>query len=353
MKPTHYASLAAVVALVGVLGPGRASACTQTGFWRDGINLTAQIIATGGLANQTINATGCNIGIFYGPGTSGIVDNVDVHGANYFGILVVGDLVDSGGNETSPGATSVDVTNSAIHDIGENPFNGTQHGVAIYYRACATGSSATGTISGNDISLYQKGGITVNCPGAAASVSGNTVTGNGPVFYIAQNGIQIGFGASGQVTRNTVTGHSYTGTNNASSAGILVFGGCGSALTTGVQIVKNVVGDTTPTDGNDVGVWLANYDPTCSTAPSTTTNDKVINNTITNTEITNISGNGAPAGYQAGISDSGVNDKLINNDISGEGYPNPCKVLATGTELCAIDSSLGITAKVHANSFNP
>jgi hypothetical protein len=236
---------------------------------------------------------------------------------------------------------------------GENPFNGTQHGVAIYYRACATGSSATGTISGNDISLYQKGGITVNCPGAAASVSGNTVTGNGPVFYIAQNGIQIGFGASGQVTRNTVTGHSYTGTNNASSAGILVFGGCGSALTTGVQIVKNVVGDTTPTDGNDVGVWLANYDPTCSTAPSTTTNDKVINNTITNTEITNISGNGAPAGYQAGISDSGVNDKLINNDISGEGYPNPCKVLATGTELCAIDSSLGITAKVHANSFNP
>jgi hypothetical protein len=53
---------------------------------------------------------------FYGPGTSGTVDNVDVHGANYFGILVVGNLVDSGGNETNPGATSVDITSSKVHD---------------------------------------------------------------------------------------------------------------------------------------------------------------------------------------------------------------------------------------------
>lgn len=353
MKPMHWAPLAAAATLIAALGNGQAFACTQTGFYRDNINMTAAVIATGDIADQTINATGCNIGIFYGPGTSATVDNVDVHGANYFGILVVGNLVDSSGNETSPGATSVDVTNSAVHDIGENPFNGTQHGVAVYYRACASGSSATGTISGNAIYAYQKGGITVNCAGAAASVSGNTVTGNGPVNYIAQNGIQVGFGASGQVMRNKVTGNSYTGTNDASSAGILVFGGCGSALTTGIQIVKNIVGDATPADGNDVGVWLANYDPTCSTAPSSATNDKVINNTITNTEITNISGDVAPAGYQAGISDSGVNDKLINNDISGKGYPNPCQMLVTGTELCAIDSSLGTAAKVHANSFNP
>ena len=193
----------------------------------------------------------------------------------------------------------------------------------------------------------------MNCPGAAATVSSNTVTGNGPVNYIAQNGIQIGFGASGQVMRNKVTGHSYTGTNNASSAGILIFGGCGSALTTGVQAVKNVVGGVKPADGNDVGVWLANYDPTCSTAPSTATNDKAINNTITNTELTNLSGNGA-TGYQAGISESGVNDKLINNDISGAGYsPANCSVSATPRETCSIDASLGTAAKVHANSFNP
>jgi hypothetical protein len=354
MKIVRYLSLTAAVGLIGAFDAGPAfAACTQTGFYRDNINMTAAVIATGDITDRTINSTGCNVGIFYGPGTSGTVDNVDVYGANYFGILVVGNLVDSGGNETSPSATSVDVTNSAIEDIGENPFNGTQHGVAIYYRACAAGSSATGTISNNTVSLYQKGGITVNCPGAAATVSSNTVTGNGPVNYIAQNGIQIGFGASGQVMRNKVTGHSYTGTNNASSAGILIFGGCGNALTTGVQAVKNVVGGVKPADGNDVGVWLANYDPTCSTAPSTATNDKAINNTITNTELTNLSGNGA-TGYQAGISESGVNDKLINNDISGAGYsPANCSVSATPRETCSIDASLGTAAKVHANSFNP
>ncbi len=359
MKATHFAALSATVGLVGTLGSSPAlAACTQTGFYRDGINMTAAVIATGDITDQTINATGCNIGIFYGPGTSGTVDNVDVHGANYFGILVVGNLVDSGGNETSPGATSVDITNSAVYDIGEDPFNGTQHGVAIYYRAFAAGSSATGTISNNSISLYQKGGITVNGPGSAATVSSNTVVGSADrCTFIAQNGIQIGFGASGQVMRNKVTGHSYTGTNNASSAGILVYGGCGSALTTGVQIVKNVVGDATPADGNDVGVWLANYDPTCSIAPSTMTNNKVINNTLTNTEVTNVSGNGSPIGYQAGISDSGVNDKLVNNDISGSGYvpaSHPCTIpTSAGTEICPIDTGLATAAKVHANSFGP
>jgi hypothetical protein len=120
-----------------------------------------------------------------------------------------------------------------------------------------------------------------------------------------------------------------------------------------VQVVKNVVGDATPADGNDVGVWLANYDPTCSMAPSTATNDKAINNTITNTELTNISGNGS-TGYQAGISETGFNDKLINNDISGAGYsPASCNVSATPRETCSIDTSLGTAAKVHANSFNP
>ena|ERR1700730_867324 len=354
MKAMHSVSLAAALALISVVAASHAAAaCTQTGFYRDGINLTAAVIATGDVTNETVDAAGCNIGIFYGPGASGTVDHSAVSGANYFGILASGDIVDSSGTATNPGATSVDVTNSVVQNIGENPFNGTQHGVAIYYRACASGSSATGTISNNEISLYQKGGITVNCPGAGASVSGDTVTGNGPVPYIAQNGVQIGFGASGQVMRNQVTGNSYAGANFASSAGILVFGGCGSALTTGVQIVKNVIGDATPADGNDMGVALANYDPTCITAPVEATNNKVINNTIANTELTNISGNGA-TGYQAGIYDSGVNDKLINNDISGVGYnPNKCFVAASPRETCATDASGATKPKVHANSFDP
>jgi hypothetical protein len=155
------------------------------------------------------------------------------------------------------------------------------------------------------------------------------------------------------IMRNQVTGHSYTGPNGASSAGILIFGGCGNELTTGVRIVKNVVGTSNPPDGNDMGVALANYDPTCAMAPTTATNNKVINNTITNTELTNNSGNGA-TGYQAGIYDSGNNDKLINNDISGAGYaPSGCSPLTFPRETCAVDSSSGLLVKNHANSSGP
>ncbi|SRR5579875_1298341 len=335
----------------------QAQTCTPTGFYRDGINMTAALIASGDVSGETIDATGCNIGIYYKPGTSGTVDSVTVSHANYFGILVAGDIENADGSFSNPGATSVDITNSNISNIGESPFNGDQHGVAIYYHAFAAGSSATGTVSGNMISLYQKGGIVVDGPGSAASVSGNTVSGNGPVDYIAQNGIQIGFGASGQVMRNTVTGNSYTGNGLASSAGILIFGGCQQyfgnfPLTIGVQVVKNIVGDSTPADGNDLGVALANYDPTCLMAPTTATNNKVVNNTITNDETTNTSGNGAAnEGYQAGVYDSGVNDKIINNDISGSGYAGPCTMVSNGTETCPIDTDSSTATKVHANAI--
>lgn len=274
------------VLMLALGGPAARATCTPTGFFRDSINMTAALINPGDFSG-TLDATSCNIGIFYSGGNTGTVDSADVHGANYFGIVVDGDA----------GAASVDVTNSSIHDIGETPLNGTQHGVAIYYRACAPISSATGTIAGNTLSNYQKGGIVVSCAGAAVSISGNTVTGQGPVTYIAQNGIQVGYGATAQVMRNTVTGNAYSGTNNASSAGILIVGGpCfGLPLTTGVQNVRNTL------DGNDVGVWLANLNADCVSPPPTNTNIKVVNNEISDGAVTNISGNGSPFGYQANL----------------------------------------------------
>lgn len=341
------AAAAGALLWAGIAG---AITCTPTNFYRDGINMTAAVIVSGAqdISGQTIDAGGCNIGIFYGPGSSGTVDSTFVSGANYFGILAAGDLngncpsaTDPNNCPTSPGATSVDITNSSIYHIGEQSgFNGAQHGVAIYYHAFATGSSATGTVSGNDVYNYQKGGIVVNGPGSSASVSGNTVTGLGPVGFIAQNGIQIAYGAAGQIMRNTVTGNSYTGGGN-SSTGILLFGGCGYPLVTGVQIVKNTIGSETLGGGNDIGIAAINLDSTtCSVAPTTASNVKVINNAITNDEKTNA------IPYQAGISDCGVNDKLINNDISGSGY-DP----ASGTGYLSIDiSGCTTAAKVHANT---
>ena len=70
MKKKLALSLVIGVALAGALGASPAVAvtmCMSTGFIRDGMNLTAAMIADGDVSGQTVDATGCNIGIYYGP----------------------------------------------------------------------------------------------------------------------------------------------------------------------------------------------------------------------------------------------------------------------------------------------
>jgi len=299
-------AVAAMMATGGLLpSTSGAAGCMPTGFIRDGMDLTAAQI--GGNVTGTLDATGCNIGVYYDNAhLPGNVTGANIFGANYYGVVVNGDA----------GSMTVNVTNSQIHDIGEHPLNGTQHGNAIYYRAF--GGTASGTISGNAIWTYQKNGITLN-GAVSATVSDNTVAGEGPVDYIAQNGIQLGYGAAGSVTGNIVTGNAYTGLNSASSGGILVVGGSffgpDLAYTTNLDIERNVLA------GNDVGVWLANING-AGQAPSTNTNNTVKFNRIVNNAITNITGFSFGCGYQAGIADVGHKDLLVNNDISGMGYAN-------------------------------
>jgi hypothetical protein len=294
----------AAVTLLGGQASAAATSCTTTGFVRDGINMTAAQI--GGNVTGSLDAGTCNIGVYYDNTTSGNVTGATIFGANYFGVVVNGDV----------GAVSVNVTGSTIHDIGEAPLTGqgSQHGTAIYYRAF--GGTASGTISNNAITNYQKNGITTS-GNVSATVTNNTVTGQGPVSWIAQNGIQFGYGAKGTVSGNIVSGNAYTGSNLASSGGILVVGGeCfgpGLAYTVGLSITKNTL------TGNDVGVWLFNADSSCN-APATKTNNSVKFNTVSNNAVTNTTGDSATCGYQAGIADVGHKDLIVNNSISGLGY---------------------------------
>jgi parallel beta-helix repeat protein len=322
----------ALAAGVLVLMPLTAAAtCTETGFFRDSINMTAAMINPVGTVTGTVNATGCNIGVYFSTG-KGRIQQADIYNANYFGVLVNGDAEN----------VAVDIDDSQIHDIGETPFNGAQHGVAVYYRAFFLGGSATGTISGNTIFNYQKGGIVVNGSGASAVVTDNVVTGLGPVNFIAQNGIQFGFGGTGSAMRNTVTGNSYTG-SSAASGGILVVGGAGYGdcpdgnpcpYSVGARIIGNTAKD------NDVGVFLSNLRVDFS-APETATNVKVVNNILSNCCVTN------GFIYQAGVSDVGNNDKIINNKISGTGY-DPATIPGS---TFAVDADVSFTnrPKVHAN----
>jgi hypothetical protein len=76
---------------------------------------------------------------------------------------------------------------------------------------CEDSGAVDITVKDNEISNYGKNGITVNCELATAKITGNTVTGRGelPLGDYAQNGIQLGWGATGEVRDNTITDHWY------------------------------------------------------------------------------------------------------------------------------------------------
>jgi hypothetical protein len=314
------AALGAVFFIGGTAQAGT-STCTATGFYRDGINLTAAQI--GGSVTGTLDATGCNVGVYFDAAHPGSVSGADIYGANYFGIV-------------DNGQQNLTIEKSSIHDIGESPLNGDQHGVGIYF---AYGSASTGTIKKNTISNYQKGGIVVNGDGASAQIVDNTVTGQGPVDYIAQNGIQIGYGATGSIVGNTVSGNSYTGT----SGGIILVGGpCYAGdYVTNVSISRNTV------TNNDVGIWLTNIAADCVSAPTTPTNNSVVNNTISNDALTN---DYLGCGYQAGIADQGDGDSIVNNTISGVGY-TPVAGDCPYLRFIDADSSFTNNAHVVNNSY--
>ena len=82
-----------------------------------------------------------------------------------------------------------------------------------------TGSGSASDVKINDNSVwdYQKNGITGNEQGTELSVDRNVVTGIGPTPNIAQNGIQIGFGAAGKVTNNTVADNIYSVCSSSAS----------------------------------------------------------------------------------------------------------------------------------------
>ncbi|MBZ5703037.1 MAG: right-handed parallel beta-helix repeat-containing protein [Acidobacteriia bacterium] len=332
-----YVFLALALFLIPVVCT--ATVCTPTGFFRDGINMTAVLINPASPVTGPVDAAGCNVGVYFDNG-KGAVQNAEIYGANFFGVLVNGDV----------NSVSVDVTGSSIHDIGDSPLGGAQHGVAIYYRAYFLAGNASGTISGNTISNYQKGGIVANGQGTSALITDNIVIGQGHISYIAQNGIQIGFGANASVMRNTVSGNSYTGTTTVGS-GIVVVGGpfytlygfCPDGIDCPYTVGTRIVGNTVV--NNDVGIFLTNL-AADESAPTTATNVKAVNNIISNDGVYN---NYSGFGYQAGVSDVGNNDKIINNNISGAGYTPATSLTAY---LVAIDADLSFTnrPKVHANT---
>ncbi|MCG3118127.1 MAG: hypothetical protein ALAOOOJD_00266 [bacterium] len=137
------------------------------------------------------------------------------------------------------GGAHADIHDNKILDIRDNPISGCQNGVGIQVGRNLYSTTGTATIKNNEISGYQKNGITVDNTGSYAEISDNTITGAGAVTFIAQNGIQISRGATGDIKNNTVQGHSYT-PFTAISTGMLFYQA--DANTDDNDVLENQIG---------------------------------------------------------------------------------------------------------------
>jgi parallel beta-helix repeat protein len=169
------------------------------------------------------------------------VDGRGVGDANYrlFGIAYHNQGGTVGGANAADGVTITRVRSGGV----SGTLNGVQSGSGIFaYNDDSVARSLT--ISHNNIFDYQKNGMVLDGDGLTVDVGFNIVTGAGATPLIAQNGIQLSFGAGGSIHDNNISGNSYTGPLAADSTGVLLYQAAAGSTVTGNTI-----------SGNDFGVY--------------------------------------------------------------------------------------------------
>jgi len=188
------------------------------------------------------------------------------------------------------------------------------------------GARALVTIADNLVFEYQRSGIVANEPGLRAVIRGNTVTGSGPTPLLAQNGIQVGFGAHGRVIRNIVQ-------NNAAPSDGCTFDG-GNLLyeSDGGTIQGNVF------TGNTAGVIVKGsrnriarntVDGLAGGAPVGLDGVSVIGdgNVVARNTVRNVS--------EAGIRLEGERNRAVRNTVSETHAASLCDATKAASPACA------------------
>jgi parallel beta-helix repeat protein len=217
----------------------------STGIVNDGVSLSSgnpiapQILVTNVPSPQKVN-----------------ISNLTVDGSN----SQIGDCsVDLMGivYQNASGKIS---NSAALNEIPAPSLIGCQTGLGIFIQTDGMGGASTVTVSNTVVQNYAKNGITADELGVTATITGNTVTGFGPTPNVAQNGIQLGFGAAGSISGNTVYDDVYSGDPNvAISTGVLIY------ASPNVTISNNTVGNTQDSIAVFSDVSLGNADHTSIT----------------------------------------------------------------------------------------
>jgi hypothetical protein len=290
------------------------------------------------------------------------------------GDLAVNDITIDGrgngnGNSRFTGAgahnSALTLSDCEVLDVRNTPLASAQHGVAVY-AVNDDGTDRSVTISGCTVSGYQKNGITLNGANVVADINGTTVTGAGPISIIAQNGIQLGFGATGSITGSTVEDNAYT-EGTYSGAGVLLWETAAVDVSNNIAISENEIGIrfvdlTAPStcDSNYVtatgalgtgAFWGVVIDPASGTPIDADPYDPDMGGGGGEKSVTEVSMDGnvlesdcTPSGYGAAVwalTGTNVNATITNNIFDGWDFG-----------LVAMDDgSATPTAVVHDNIF--
>ena len=165
--------------------------------------------------------------------STGSRDIVHVAGAKRFTLLnvvVTGPFEDLAGCVTSFTGVRVDGGGSAtlagdhITQIwaGDPALRGCQTGLAVL-AGSSTGGPGTLTVAYSLVDHYQKNGITIDELGSYGNVDHTIVLGEGSIPYTAQNGIQVGFGATASLTYDKVSENVYALAPASNGTGVLLY----------------------------------------------------------------------------------------------------------------------------------
>jgi hypothetical protein len=180
-------------------------------------------------ANVTANSTGTASGqpiaaiVLVKDTTDVDIDNVIVDGTNNGIAGCSPDLVGVFYQNASGEVNHVAVRNVML----SQSLNGCQSGDAILIQS-GGGEMSVVNVQNSSIHDYQKNGITANESGTQVQIDHNVITGIGPTTGAVQNGVQIGFGATGSITKNTIANNVWSTCTSLQScdntaSGILVF----------------------------------------------------------------------------------------------------------------------------------
>ena len=275
---------AAAGALLLTFGPAVAASAAPTCVPAGPSGLTAAMLVTTGqtVSNQTVDGTGCDIGIYLAPGTNNVtLDTVTVSGANVHGIF---------GQDND----SVTIQNSTIQNNGLNPNSKINEQKAVELDGATNSVIKNNTVQNN----FADGGIGIDDdgPNSAGAINGGSAT---PV----------------KAANDVVSGNKLP--NNYGGCDIVVAaynaGGGLDRITVDSNTIPGKVGQFDPAHGPFIGqVVVANDFPN-----NAITNVTVSNNTIVGSALAGIVLHAnAPGDTESGVT-------IMGNTLSDNHWLTP------------------------------